>query len=174
MATAAAISSRRRGSMGIVRGFLGLAEAAPVGRRHAFAPPRNRGCQIGSGWGKLDLSSIQFPQPLADVRGPPCKAGLRRFRGFWVWLGSSTAPRIDAVVDQLALPNRVAPRADWCGTHGAWQGTNHGGVQTPEPIWSASRYSSRLPRLQHASGVATRGRTPDFGRKGTQSNELAT
>ena len=40
-------------------------------------------------------------------------------------LGSAApygTPRIGAVVDQLALPNRVAPRVDrgdWCGTRGA-------------------------------------------------------
>jgi hypothetical protein len=34
------------------------------------------------------------------------------FLGFWVRQAPHDTPRIDAVVDQLALPNRVAPRAD--------------------------------------------------------------
>ena len=40
------------------------AEAAPVGRRHALAPPRNRGCQIGSGWGRLSLSRFSVSSAL--------------------------------------------------------------------------------------------------------------
>ena len=81
-----AAPARLHGSVPHVRPLAGVV------RQHHHTP-RNRGCQIGSGWGRLSLR-IQFPQPLADVRGPPGKAGLRRFRGFWVWLSSSTAPRI--------------------------------------------------------------------------------
>ena len=55
------------------------------------------------------------------------KSTPRRSRNpSWRWVLGSAAPcdtpRIGAVVDQLALPNRVAPRADrggWYGTRGA-------------------------------------------------------
>ena len=93
------------------------------------------------------MSQFQFPQPLADVRGPPCKAGFRRFRGSGSAISvqdaaNRVAPR------QLALSNRVAPRVDWCETAGARR--TLAAQQARRGLWSnhGARCSSERARTQ--------------------------
>ena len=57
--------------------------------------------------------SVSFPAR-PDVHGPPSSAGFGISR-FWVRRLLATHRESRAVADQLALPNRVAPRPDRCG-----------------------------------------------------------
>ena len=103
-------------SMGIARVFLGWAKAAHRQARAQASPRQEIGsCETGLSWGRLLIvRSSSFPGPRPDVHGPPSSAGF----GISRVLGSAApcgTPRIGAVVDQLALPNRVAPRPDRCG-----------------------------------------------------------
>jgi hypothetical protein len=77
-------------------------------------------------------------------------------------LGSAApygTPRIGAVVDQLALPNRVAPRVDQCETCRHHRSEVVGGLISHPPArpWAGSRHTRRgAPALASGLGMAVR------------------
>ena len=105
---AAAMSSRRRGSMGIARVFLGCAKAAPVGRGHEHPHGKKKRLRNGHDVGEAaDCRDQRVSPALPDVHGPPSPVGfgISRVLGSAAPSGSAaeSAPR------QLAsLPNGIA------------------------------------------------------------------
>jgi hypothetical protein len=105
------------------------------------------------------LSRHEFPQLRLDVREPAfCTGGLRH-----VWVLGSAAPhdtpRIAAVVDQLALPNRVAPRPDRVDE---WNLRCQAGNRPPAPVWRpdpvlvplTGQAGDRLTGLARSGGIS--------------------
>ena len=93
----------------IARVFLGSGQGrAGLSRARVRPSPEKGVVKSGRVRGNWTCSCSQFPQPLADVRGPPCKAGLRRFWGLCLTRLLTTAPQIGTVAEHHARQNRAA------------------------------------------------------------------